>query len=500
MKDRRDKRGGADKRGKPTEPERPGGPPAGPKQETGREARGAPEKPAETPTEIRTDRGAPDGGPEAGGEPREPRRETEEARGDERVAPSQGEREGPPESAPGSARESAPGSVRESSPEWAREWAPEPLVEPAQAETGSGQADVGEEDAGVRAEREAPAPERRGVPWGRLALLMVVMLAIGALGAGYWAWHELEALRLELARAERASEERVTALSREAEAARGALREELSASLEATLAERVEPLRADVAALGERVERLAQAAEPDPDELLASELEYLVRVADHRLRLERDRDGALEALEAARGRLAAAEGDAFAALAEALESDIASLRAAQGVDLEALGERLAGLAQRVDELAPLDPGIVPEPSLPESAARDSEGWRALLAAMSENLSQFVRVRRAERDERPSFIPDEQYLVRENIKLALENAVSAALRRDPENYRASLAAARAWLERYFAVEGETVTSMLEALAELETVNLTPELPDLSASLAAARRLAGELPGASGAGGD
>ena len=56
-----------------------------------------------------------------------------------------------------------------------------------------------------------------------------------------------------------------------------------------------------------------------------------------------------------------------------------------------------------------------------------------------------------------------------------------LGRDQENYRASLASARAALEEYFETSDEAVRSLLAAIEGLEGRDITPEWPEIRRSV-------------------
>jgi uroporphyrin-3 C-methyltransferase len=78
-------------------------------------------------------------------------------------------------------------------------------------------------------------------------------------------------------------------------------------------------------------------------------------------------------------------------------------------------------------------------------------------------------------------PEREYFLRENLRLQLGAARLALLRDDAVQYRATLTTAQDWLEVYFAADSEKVRDLVTRLGELAAVDISPQLPDISASI-------------------
>jgi uncharacterized protein HemX len=147
------------------------------------------------------------------------------------------------------------------------------------------------------------------------------------------------------------------------------------------------------------------------------------------------------------------------------------------------------LIESIDDLQSGAERIAPQGASPAVEERRQVGWRAFVSAIRDDLRQFVVVKRADGAVAPQLIPDQDYLVRENLRLSLENARSAALRRDTGHFRRSLLEAERWLSGYFPPGESAVVAMSSEIRRLVELELSPPLPDISGSVELVARLSG-----------
>ncbi len=336
-------------------------------------------------------------------------------------------------------------------------------------------------------ETEAPPPRRagRGIAW----LALLIALAAAALaGYLYWqlVWIDGEVEALEADQTARQDAELLAALAavREREQQASAERERLSAELD-TVREalaavpRAQPLATSSIAAALPMEPPDRGAGPRQWRL--AEAAYLLRIANHRLLMERDAAGAAELLLAADQTLAEIDDFALHDARAAIAEERAVLLAFKGVDtqgvflqIEAVKGLLASLPLRLPEYA------APLPDKDEPAA-DASMVDHLLA----RLQGMVRLRNHGEAIRPLLPPQQAEYLEQHLHLALERAQLAVLRRDQAIYAASLTAAGEQLRKFVNLNGEgaaTVAAELDALLE---VNLDAAPPDISRSLALLR---------------
>ena len=232
----------------------------------------------------------------------------------------------------------------------------------------------------------------------------------------------------------------------------------------------------------ERVDiRLARLTATDRRAWLANEAAFLVRLSAQRLLVSRDIDAAQALLANADALLMEVNDPRFITARRALAADLARLAVAPRVDSVGLYARFAAL---IEQAALLQVRVVkaPEPPVPASEGLWSQanaGWRAAL----DKLSRYLVVHRRS-DERAGLLtPDWENLIRQNLRMSLEQAQIAALSANATLFQHAVARARASIEVFADTDPDRVAAMVAELNGLAALNIAPEIPDLLDSRAA-----------------
>lgn len=330
----------------------------------------------------------------------------------------------------------------------------------------------------------APVPKESGRRGGALGLVALA-LALAAGGAAGWLWTELERTRAQADATETSLNQQLDQL----QSATARQAEELDKAL-ADTREAVIQRQALKAAVDDLRARLAR----DRSDWLLAEVDYLLTIANRRLRFERDIPSAEAALLEADARLQALHEPAFLSVREAIAEELERLRAVPGVDRSGLALQISALMQSVNglplvaELSTRPAGEVPAQS---TSAVPVEHWRDLLARVWENIKGLVTVRRLDQPMPPLLPPEQSYYLQQNLVLKLETARLALLQRDPVIYRAILDEVERWTHEYFNVDSPEGRAFLEGVARLKQAEIAPALPDISGSLRTLRRTVREL---------
>ena len=322
-----------------------------------------------------------------------------------------------------------------------------------------------------------PRPRRTGGGRALAALALVVSLAGAGLAgyAGWLAWQAPTQTALTALEAQhRASE------LRRLEAAR-TLRTELQA-LVSGIEQELEVLRQSQAQQRDLIaEASAESREVAPRGWQLAEAEYLIRIANHRLLMERDAVAAENLLALADAVLAEIGPLAYHDVRALLADEMASLRAHEGVDVQGIFLRLEALKGRLDQL----PVRLPEYSAPAAGKErlDEAPPASLFGALAERLSGLIRFRRHDGElVRPLLPPQQADYLQMHLRLALDRSQLAALRHDQAIYRASLTAARDWLHRFVDPTRPATGQLAKELDALLAIDLDVQFPDISRSLA------------------
>ncbi len=211
---------------------------------------------------------------------------------------------------------------------------------------------------------------------------------------------------------------------------------------------------------------------------MLAEAEYLLRLANQRLLMERETASALALLGAADDILVTVAEPGLFDVREALAREIAELRAIAHLDVEGVFVKLAALSEQVETLALLSPETA-EQDQPKPLLDDQQ--QGVFDAALQHFGEMVTIRRRDMPLEPLLTPEQHYYVQQNLRLMLEQAQLALLQRKTGIYSRSLDKAANWVELYFQLN-ESARALQSALRELQQVNINPELPDISASLA------------------
>jgi uroporphyrin-3 C-methyltransferase len=234
------------------------------------------------------------------------------------------------------------------------------------------------------------------------------------------------------------------------------------------------------------LEALYRELAPSRDEWALTEIEQVLQLASQQLQLARNVPSALAALQLADSKLQRLDRPQFVPLRRALARDMDQLKAVPYVDVAGLSLRLDQAIASVDGLP-----LALEQRLPPQAAAappaDESGWRSFLRAVWQDVRQLVRVENLDRPEAPLLAPQQQFFLRENLKLRLLSARFSLLFHDQQNFRADLTAADAWLKKYFDTRSPAVSTMQMLLKQMQTTDMASEMPDVVRSLEAARLL-------------
>ncbi len=241
--------------------------------------------------------------------------------------------------------------------------------------------------------------------------------------------------------------------------------------------------------------------------LSLNEVAQLLSIGEQRLALAGDVAGAKTAFGIANERLSAFSDPLVDPLRESVTANIDSLNAVEVVDKAALTEDLGNIAGAVDTLAfkPLetladDP---PAEEVSEETVAETESdtelslegagnllrsWGSKIGStigdvgsgIADDLKDMVRIKKTGPLSDVVLAPEQEYFIRENMKLMLGGAQRAVLQNNGGIYQQNIIQAQSLLGEFFDANNEDVQSVAGRLADLAKINLEPELPDISGS--------------------
>ncbi|MFT5131733.1 MAG: uroporphyrin-3 C-methyltransferase [Gammaproteobacteria bacterium] len=241
-------------------------------------------------------------------------------------------------------------------------------------------------------------------------------------------------------------------------------------------------------AISESVDALYRAQDRGNLDWALAEIEHLLIIATHLIQLQADVPTALAAMQAADDRLKNNNDPGLLPVRQQLTGDINALMAVDAVDISGLVLFLSDLVGRVHDL-PLKQVNVTETLVQNSDIEEGRStWKKFLSSVWRELKSLVKISRQGEQTLATLMPEQEYFLYQNLRLQLESARYAVLRRDTENLHVSVEIVSAWLKDYFNVRDNGVSNILESLSKMEGLELNPVLPDISSSLESIRAYA------------
>ena len=242
--------------------------------------------------------------------------------------------------------------------------------------------------------------------------------------------------------------------------------------------------------LQHNAERLAQLPGADRNDWLLAEAEYLLRLANQRLNLEKDWQGATAILTAADNVLAETQNPLLNPVRQILAQELQALRAVPAVDITGAVARLQAIQDQISELEWMPrtlPKMTAVVETPEESDEEPTAWQKLMTKAWAGLGIIVRVREHDKALPAPLTPDQHYYLQQNMHLMLEQAQVALVRQQDALYKQSIERTQTWLNEFVMVETAKSNGVKATLAELQQWNVSPEFPEISGSLTRLRQL-------------
>lgn len=349
--------------------------------------------------------------------------------------------------------------------------------------------------------KQLPAPIAKEQParqkvWPAWAIAILALISVAALAL--WNWQQWNGHQATMQTLKNLQQD--TAQLESLYGDRGSEQNQRLQSLEDKISSQRELIATQQRQIDHNARELLEAGNRTRTDWLLAEAEYLLRIANQRLLIEKDIGGAMSALQAADEVLAESDDIGVYPVRQQLAREILALKGIAGVDRTGLYLTLEAAIDSVHQLT--DQALISEqaPGFISDARGDpgqeEGGEPGMLARAWEKfkstLMQVVVVRRLDESVKPLLSPDQSAYARLNLQLMLEEAEMAVLRGNQPLYERALAKAQATVNDWYDNSNPRVSALATTLAELATRNVAPDLPDISKSLDLLKqRLAGRL---------
>lgn len=253
-----------------------------------------------------------------------------------------------------------------------------------------------------------------------------------------------------------------------------------AARINRALREQVLGLTQRVGLLEDGLAGVERGAAPGVDSARLAEADFVLRLAEERLRLFGDVEGARTAFQLADGQLAEVSDPRATSVRQTLALERDALAAVAVADLPVILGRLDGLAAAVERW--------PLKSRNADAAPAAVGSPTWWTRFSGAMDRYFRVRRVDPAERASGGP----LLRERLALDLSRARLLLVRGEGKAARSALDSVRALVYGEFDERDNGVAAAVSILDEVRSAPLQPQLPALGEARRELARLRGVTP--------
>ena len=329
--------------------------------------------------------------------------------------------------------------------------------------------------------KQLPATTTPSPQPGRVRLwplwLVIILLAAGLLGAGFMLWEQH--------RTQQQLGNRLDTLNsiasdlRESQQSGSEARAQRLNRLEGKLDEQADALDTQSRQIAHNARSLLGLGQRTRTDWLLAEAEYLLRLANQRLELENDHQGALRLLQSTDELLAGTDAAGVHPIREALAEEILALRTMDPVDRTGIHLQLEAAMGMIPELGSAQ-SLDRADTLPDaSSSQQTEAnlWQQLLGV----LDRMVRIRRVDEPTQALLTPEQETQAQLHLQLMFEQAAAALLRGDNAVYRRSLGRAGDWLERWYDSSNQTASTLNELISDLRDERIQAEVPDIGESL-------------------
>lgn len=328
-----------------------------------------------------------------------------------------------------------------------------------------------------------------GLLW--FVVIILFLIVLGMAGAGYWYYMQQQSASKDSESALQTTTSQLNTIERE--------RAGLVATID-KVARTNQTLESTVAELKAQNEKLTLQAESTLEQLnnmegrrpadwLIAEADYLVRMAGRKLWLENDVRTAILLLVNADKRLKSLADPSVLPVRANLAEDIQTLQQLNPVSQSSVALALTGMIAQIDKL-PLDTFEKPEDANAEDTtlSESADDWQENLAKVWRSLvNDFLTIKTIEGPVEPVLSLEAQFLAKEQLRLQLMHAQTAALQGDAGLYGQSLQYAQTLIIEKFDTEKSQVTGFVDALQNLIATDVSRPIPTELASQKPLERL-------------
>lgn len=221
---------------------------------------------------------------------------------------------------------------------------------------------------------------------------------------------------------------------------------------------------------------------------LVDETEVTLNIAAQQLLLTGNVPAAITVLESVESRLSRFDQPELLPVKQAVSRDLGALKNRPYLDIPSASLRLDRLESAVAGLPMVMEGTLKpgEAAPPDAGGANLSWWENAWNKTLDSLKSLVEVRKINSNDAMLVSPEQNFFIKENLRLRLMDARFALMQRNGEVYQTDLNTAEAAVEQYFDGRSQVTRAWLKELGELKALDVRSVSDDaLKASLQAVR---------------
>ena len=228
-------------------------------------------------------------------------------------------------------------------------------------------------------------------------------------------------------------------------------------------------------------ERLGKMETNASQEWLLAEVDYLLRIADHRIIMKEDVKGAVKLLESAEKVIQKipVEDSGLHDVRIAIAKDVTQLQSFKAIDLPGTYAQLVALGDFIDTLPMVS--LESEASAPGAHHVSDDNEWSVIEKINQLMGDFLTIRRYNNDQITQMLThDQKAQLKDALRLSLEKAEMALLRGDQVVYDSNLQRVQQAFSLHFKADDYQVDVAKLKLENLMDIEIEKDLPSIAQS--------------------
>lgn len=162
--------------------------------------------------------------------------------------------------------------------------------------------------------------------------------------------------------------------------------------------------------------------------------------------------------------------------------EILQLKTNNTIDVPGLLSQLDAVQTNITQLSIQAPSFEPTaPQAQDNSSGSNSPWKASLKNSLNSLKSLVIIRHNDEDIKPLLSPLYEAILKESMRLNIQEAQWAIINNNPEAYQLALNQALTTLKRGFSIQQTNISAVMKQLIGLQKINLTSEKPEVGQAL-------------------